>query len=100
MQGDVGHTRLNDLGWGGKQPGCEELARRALSCHLSMDLLCLEMSDAWQSEDSWKVGQDVLKWLGFSSALCLCFAGGEICPPDTRAAGAAPGLDSLALVVL
>ena len=28
----------------------EELARTALSCHLSMDLLCQEMSDAWQSE--------------------------------------------------
>ena len=24
-----------------------ELARTALSCHLSMDLLCQEMSDAW-----------------------------------------------------
>ena len=39
----------------------EELARTALSCHLSTDLLCLEMSDAWWSEDSWKVGHDVLK---------------------------------------
>ena len=25
----------------------EELARTALSCHLSTDLLCPEMSDAW-----------------------------------------------------
>ena len=29
----------------------EELAGTALSCHLSMDLLCQEMSDAWQSLD-------------------------------------------------
>ena len=39
----------------------EELARTALSCHLSMDLLCQEMLDAWLSEDCRKVGNDVLK---------------------------------------
>ena len=27
----------------------EELARTALNCHQSLDLLCQEMSDAWQS---------------------------------------------------
>ena len=38
----------------------EELARTALSCHLSMDLLW-EMQGAWCFEDCWKVGKNVLK---------------------------------------
>ena len=29
----------------------EELARTALSCHLSMGLLCHQMPDTWSSED-------------------------------------------------
>ena len=41
--------------------GDGELARTALSCHLSMDLLCQEMSDAWWSEDCWTVGIDGLR---------------------------------------
>ena len=47
----------------------EELARKALSCHLSMDLLCQEMQDAGRSEDYRKVGNDVLEQLSFNSAL-------------------------------
>ena len=39
----------------------EELARTALSCHLSMDVLCQEMQAARQSDDCWKVGNDGLK---------------------------------------
>ena len=71
-----------------------------MSRHLSMDLLCQEMSDAWQSEDCWKVENDVLVWLCFSSALPPGLAEGGICAPDTWAAGVAPSSDTLALVVL
>ena len=39
----------------------EELARTALSCHLAMDLLCQEMSDACWSQNCRKVGNDALK---------------------------------------
>ena len=45
----------------------EERARRALS-HPSMDHLCQEMLDAWQSEDWRRVGNDVLRRLSFTSA--------------------------------
>ena len=49
----------------------EELARTAVTCLFSMYLLCQEVSDAWQSEDCWKVWYDVLKRLSFSSTLVL-----------------------------
>ena len=39
----------------------EELARTALSCHLSLDLFCQEMRVAWWSEDCWQVGNAVLQ---------------------------------------
>ena len=72
----------------------EALARAALSCHLSMDLLCREMLDAWKSNDCWKVGINVLK----APFFLVCEGG--ICRPNTWAAGVAPSLDSVALVAL
>ena len=33
----------------------------ALSCNLSVGLMCHEMADAWLSEDCWKVGNDALQ---------------------------------------
>ena len=39
----------------------EELARTALSCHLSLDFFCQEVHAAWQSKDCQKVANDVLK---------------------------------------
>ena len=39
----------------------EELARRALSCHRSMDFLCQEIQAAWWSEDCQKVKHDAPK---------------------------------------
>ena len=57
--GVVGHSRSGIRVEGFLQD--EELARTARSCHLSMYLLSEEMSDAWWSEDCWKVGNDALK---------------------------------------
>ena len=42
----------------------EELAKRAVSGHLSFHLWSQEMHAAWWSEDCWKVGNDVLELAG------------------------------------
>ena len=47
----------------------EELARRALSCHRSMDFLCQEVQAAWWSEDCQKVRHDVPKCSGLFPCL-------------------------------
>ena len=47
----------------------EELARRALSCHRSMDFLCQEIQAAWWSEDCQKVKHDAPKCSGLFPCL-------------------------------
>ena len=94
----------------------EELALTALGCHLSMNLFLPEHARlsrvtsefSWQSDGKshlaflWaaRVGRRGLKQPCFSDACFPCFVEGRVCPPDTWAAGVAPGLDSPALVVL
>ena len=78
----------------------EELAKRALSCHLPFHLSCQEMHAVWWSEDCWKAENDVLKLAELPAVpFFLLFAEGGNCPPDTWAAGVAPCVHSPALVV-
>ena len=89
----------------------EELARTALGCHLSMNLFLpdarlsrVTREFSWQSDGGctshlaflWaaRVGRRGLKQPCFSDACFPCFVEGGICPPDTWAAGVAPGSDT------
>ena len=67
----------------------EELTRTALSCHLSMDLLCQEMRAAWKSWACRKVGNKMLKWRCALAVLSSLLRKGGICPPDNWDAGVA-----------
>ena len=78
----------------------EECARTALSCHLGDgsplpgDASCLVVRGLPE-------GWELMCSSDCASAVPVSiFDEGGICPPDTWAAGVAPSLDSLALVVL
>ena len=77
----------------------EELTRTALSCHLSMDLLCQEMRAAWKSWACRKVGNKMLKWRCALAVLFSLLRKGGICLQTTGML-VLHRVDSLALVVL